>query len=209
MAGVCDDALHGAQSNDAFLNQLRDMLNGPYQRISEARFEEMLDILMEQDDFARSKFTAIEAGLEDVVVETSFLRDKYEALQERINIVVERSEAEQAATRAVFDDALATLREEFEAKSVILAETLNKSMKETETETRRALAGLSASVEDNKHESARNFEQAKASSAHSLETRIAQWRAEIEDERKEDLSEVAAAMMEIGKRILAQRKSPI
>ncbi len=203
------DALHGAQSNDVFLNQLRDMLNGPYQRISEARFEEMLDILMEQDDFARSKFSAIEAGLEDVVVETTFLREKYDVLQERINIVVERSEAERSATRAAFEDALAKLREEFEAKSAILSETLKKSMKETEAETRRALAGLSSSVEDNKAESARLYEQAQTSTSHSLEARIAQWRAEIEDERKEDMSEVAAAMMEIGKRILSQRKAPI
>ena len=43
------------------------------------------------------------------------------------------------------------------------------------------------------------FELAQSSSLNSLESRIAQWRAEIEDERKEDMGEVAAALMEIGK----------
>ena len=34
--------------------------------------------------------------------------------------------------------------------------------------------------------------------AFCLEVRVALWRAEIEDERKEDMGEVAAALMEIG-----------
>lgn len=196
-----------AQSTDAFLNHLREMVTGPYQRVSEARFEEMLDILMEQEDFARSKFYAIESDLEDVVSETSFLRQKYDALHERVEIVVERSEAERQATREAFDEALGTLREEFEAKAAILAETLQKSLKETELETRRALTGLSATVQTNRVESTRLFEKAQTSSLGSLEKRIAQWRAEIEDERKEDMGEVAAALMEIGKRMLTQRHS--
>ena len=195
----------GAQSNDVFLNHLREMVSEPYQKLSEARFEEMLDILMEQDDFARSKFTALESGLEDVAVETNFLRENYHALKERIDIVVERSEAERLATRAAFEEALKKLREEFEIKSTILSETLRKSLKHTEDETKRALAGLSTTVLDNKQESARLFELAQTSSLHSLETRIAQWRAEIEDERKEDMGEVAAALMDIGKRMLTQR----
>jgi hypothetical protein len=201
------EAQHGAHSNDAFLNYLRDMVGGPYQKLSEARFEEMLDILMEQDDFARSKFSALEGGLEDVAVETTFLRQKYDVLQERIDIVVERSEAERIATRSAFEEALTKLREEFETKAKILSETLQKSLKHTEDETRRALAGLSTTVNDNKQESNRLFELAQSSSLNSLEARIAQWRAEIEDERKEDMGEVAAALMDIGKRMLMQRPS--
>jgi hypothetical protein len=200
------DAQRGSQSNDVFLNYVREMVSEPYQKLSEARFEEMLDILMEQDDFARSKFNALETGLEDVVVETNFLREKYDALKERIDIVVERSEAERLATRAAFEESLEKLREEFEVKAAILSETLRKSLKHTEDETKRALAGLSTTVQDNKQESARLFELAQSSSLNSLETRIAQWRAEIEDERKEDMGEVAAALMEIGKRMLAQRQ---
>jgi hypothetical protein len=201
-------AQQGAQSEDAFLNYLRDAVSGPYQKLSEARFEEMLDILMEQDDFARSKFSALENGLEDVAVETNFLREKYDALKERIDIVVERSEAERLATRSAFEEALGKLREEFEVKSAILSETLRKSLKHTEDETKRALAGLSMTVQDNKQESARLFDLAQSSSLNSLESRIAQWRAEIEDERKEDMGEVAAALMEIGKRMLMQQRSP-
>jgi hypothetical protein len=198
-----------SETTDAFLTHLRDMLTGPYQRVSEARFDEMLDILSEQDDYARTKFTAIEAGLDDVVAETGFLREKYDALNERIELVIERAESERQATRAAFEVELAKLREEFEAKSVILADTLQRSMKDTELETRRALDGLSTAVQDNKRESARLFEQAQTSSLNSLEVRIAQWRAEIEDERKEDMGEIAAAMMDIGQRMMAQRRSPV
>lgn len=200
------DVQRGAQSNDPFLNYVREMVSEPYQKLSEARFEEMLDILMEQDDFARSKFTALESGLEDVAVETNFLREKYDALKERIDIVMERFEAERVATRAAFEEALEKLREEFDVKASILSETLRKSLQHTEDETKRALAGLSTTVQDNKQESARLFELAQTSSLNSLETRIAQWRAEIEDERKEDMGEVAAALMEIGKRMLTQKR---
>lgn len=199
------EAQGDAQSTDAFLNHLREVVTGPSQRVSEARFEEMLDILMEQDDFARSKFYSIESDLEDVVSETGFLRQKYDALHDRVEIVVARSEAERQATQEAFDDALGKLRAEFESKAAILAETLQKSLKETELETRRALTGLSTTVQSNRVESTRLFEQAQASSLNSLEKRIAQWRAEIEDERKEDMGEVAAALMEIGKRMLTQR----
>ena len=139
------DAQRGAQSNDVFLNYVREMVSEPYQKLSEARFEEMLDILMEQDDFARSKFTALETGLEDVVVETNFLREKYDALKERIDIVVERSQAERLATRAAFEDALGKLREEFDVKASILSETLRKSLKHTR---RRNEAGIGRIVND-------------------------------------------------------------
>jgi hypothetical protein len=202
-------AQNEAHSNDPFLTHMRDVLTGPYQRISEARFEEMLDILMEQDDYARGKFLALESGLQDVAAETSFLKQKYDALSERIEIVADRTEAARAAIFNAFEESMNKLRQEFEAKSTILSETLVKSLKNAEVETRNALSGLSTTVADNKRETERLYAQVQNSTAQSLEARIAQWRAEIEDERKEDMSEVAAALMEIGKRISGARKPAI
>lgn len=203
------DAIAETKSNESFLNQLREMVSGPFQRVSEARFEEMLDILAEQDDFARGKFSVIEAGLEDVTTEQVFLRQKYDELNEKVEAIILKADAEKEATHAAFEEALAKLREEFEMKASILSDTLKKSLKDSERETHRALQNLSSSVKNNREESTRLFEQAQSSSLNSLEARIAQWRAEIEDERKEDMGEVAASLMEIGKRLMSQREPKI
>ena len=61
------DTLTISKGGEQVLTQLRDLLVGPHQRLSEARFEELLDILDEQDTFNRGKFSEIEAGLDDVV----------------------------------------------------------------------------------------------------------------------------------------------
>lgn len=166
----------------------------------------MLDILEEQDDFNRTKLIEIEAGLDDVTSETVDLRQRYDALTGKIEALVQRSDAEKIATRAAFDDAVAKLRDEFDVKVGILAETLKDSLAETETDIQRELTSLSAVVSSNKVESRGLFAQAQTSSLTSLEARIAQWRAEIDDDRKEDMEEVAASLMEIGKRLLKQRQ---
>jgi hypothetical protein len=72
------------KGGEAVLTQLRDLLVGPHQRLSEARFEELLDILDEQDTFNRGKFAEIEAGLDDVSAEAADLRGKYDTLSNRI-----------------------------------------------------------------------------------------------------------------------------
>ena len=201
------EKLSGAgEGGEELLNHLRDLVVGPHQRLSEARVEELLDILEEQDDFNRTKLIEIEAGLDDVTSETVDLRQRYDALTGKIEALVQRSDAEKIATRAAFDDAVAKLRDEFDVKVGILAETLKDSLAETETDIQRELTSLSAVVSSNKVESRGLFEQAQTSSLTSLEARIAQWRAEIDDDRKEDMEEVAASLMEIGKRLLKQRQ---
>jgi hypothetical protein len=40
----------------------------------------------------------------------------------------------------------------------------------------------------------------------ALEQRIAQWRAEIDDTRRDDMQEVATSMMDIGQRLMALRQ---
>jgi len=194
----------GGSGSEALLNHLRELVVGPHQRLSEARFEELLDILEEQDDFTRMKLFEIEAGLDDVTSEAVDLRQRYDALTSKIDALVQRSDAERTATRNAFDDAVAKLRNEFDVKVGILAETLKDSLAETEMDIQRELNSLTATVSSNKSESRVLFEQVQTSSLTSLETRIAQWRAEIEDDRKEDMEEVAASLMEIGKRLLKQ-----
>jgi uncharacterized coiled-coil DUF342 family protein len=202
------DTLTATKGGEAVLTQLRDLLVGPHQRLSEARFEELLDILDEQDTFNRGKFAQIEAGLDDVSAEAADLRDKYDTLSNRIEALVQQAEAEKAATRLAFEEAMGKLRDEFDVKVKILSSTLRESLQDTEDETQRAIRELSASVNTSRNESRSLFERAQSASLDSLEQRIAQWRAEIEDERAEDMEKVAASLVDIGKKLLGSRKGP-
>jgi chromosome segregation ATPase len=202
------DTLTATKGGEAVLTQLRDLLVGPHQRLSEARFEELLDILDEQDTFNRGKFAQIEAGLDDVSAEAADLRDKYDTLSNRIEALVQQAEAEKAATRLAFEEAMGKLRDEFDVKVKILSSTLRESLQDTEDETQRAIRELSASVNTSRNESRSLFERAQSASLDSLEQRIAQWRAEIEDERAEDMEKVAASLVDIGKKLLGSRKAP-
>jgi hypothetical protein len=51
------------------------------------------------------------------------------------------------------------------------------------------------------------MEKERDDSARILDQRIAQWRAEMEDDRREDMDNVATSLMEIGQRMMALRKS--
>ncbi len=197
-----------SRGGEAVLSQLRDLLVGPHQRLSEARFEELLDILDEQDTFNRGKFAEIEAGLDDVSAEASDLREKFDGLSTRIETLVQQAEAEKAATRLAFEEAVTKLRDEFDVKVKILSSTLRESLQDTEEETQRAIRELSSSVQTSRAESRNLFEKAQTASLDSLEQRIAQWRAEIEDERAEDMEKVAASLVDIGQKLLNTRKGP-
>lgn len=204
-----NETLTAVRGGEALISQLREILVGPHQRLSEARFEELLDILEEQDDFNRGKFTEIEAGLDDVASEAADLRDKYDHLTSKIETLTAQAEAEKAATRQAFEDAVGKLRTEFDFKVKILTETLKDSLAETESETQRNLRELTASVKQTQQESRSLFEKAQTSSLDSLEQRIAQWRAEIEDERAEDMEKVAASLVDIGQKLLTTRRPPV
>jgi uncharacterized protein YdiU (UPF0061 family) len=202
------ETLSATRGGEAVLTQLRDLLVGPHQRLSEARFEELLDILDEQDTFNRGKFAEIEAGLDDVSAEAADLRGKYDTLSNRIEVLVQQAEAEKAATRLAFEEAVAKLRDEFDVKVKILSATLCESLQDTEEDTQRALRELTSSVHTSRAESRTLFEKAQTASLDSLEQRIAQWRAEIEDERAEDMEKVAASLVDIGQKLLGSRKGP-
>ena len=199
------DTLTITRGGEAVLTQLRELLIGPHQRLSEARFEELLDILDEQDTFNRGKFAEIESGLDDVGAETADLRGKFDVLSERIDTLMQQAEAEKAATRLAFEEAVVKLRDEFDVKVKILTSTLRESLQETEDDTQRAIRELSASVQTSRTESRSLFEKAQTASLDSLEQRIAQWRAEIEDERAEDMEKVAASLVDIGHKLLGRK----
>ena len=204
------DTLSISRGGEAVLTQLRELLVGPHQRLSEARFEELLDILDEQDTFNRGKFAEIEAGLDDVNAETADLREKYDGLSNRIETLVQQAESEKLATRLAFEEALTKLRDEFDVKVKILSSTLRESLQETDDDLQRAVRELSASVQTTRTESRTLFERAQTASLDSLEQRIAQWRAEIEDERAEDMEKVAASLVDIGQKLLNGKKgSPL
>ena len=76
---------------------------------------------------------------------------------------------------------------------------LDKRLRESLQDLARSLA---QHVSDNDVKRQADREQSMT----SLEQRIAQWRAEIDDTRRDDMQEVASSMMNIGQRLMTLRK---
>ena len=79
--------------------------------------------------------------------ETSDLRAKYDTLSNRIDTLVQQAEAEKAATRLAFEEAVGKLRDEFDVKVKILSSTLRESLQETDDEMQRAVRELSSTLQ--------------------------------------------------------------
>lgn len=199
------EAMVDTQSNESFLNQLREMVAGPFQRVSEARFVEVLEIVADQDDYAKGKISAIEARLAELANESSLTRTRTVEIIDMIESLVTKIARDKEQSEHAFSASLRQLRDEFESRASSISDGLEKTFKQSETDMRRAVIGLSDRVQANHGETLHLIEQASASSAKSLEARIAQWRAEIDDYRRQDMGEVASSLMEIGNRLLSQR----
>ena len=158
--------------------QLREMFTARHERICEARFDEMLDILDEQKSGTEIEVKAL---AQSIALLDGKVEDDYQLLSE------------------VFRDSLAKTRGELEEKMDSLAKNLRASITDVDKALR---SSLTSHLADNEVKRQHDRDQTMT----TLEQRIAQWRAEIEDLRRDDMEEVASSMMDIGKRLLAIRK---
>lgn len=170
---------------DQLVSQLRQMFTAPHERLCEARFDEMLDILGEQK---------------------AATDDELESLGRRVLSLGTRLEEDHTLLSEVFSEALAKAKDELETKIDGVADRLRSAVEDMNQKLRASLHELSTSftahvVED---EARRDEDRSHVMSA--LEQRIAQWRAEIDDTRRDDMQEVATSMMDIGQRLMALRQ---
>ncbi len=178
-------AAEEAMPLDQLVYQLRQMFTAPHERLCEARFDEMLDILDEQKSAAQ---------------------DEMDNLEKRIAGLNSKLEEDYALLSVVFRDALAKSRDELEQKMEMISQSLHGSIQDLDQGLRGSLGELSQSFSVHVEEDEAKRERDRQHSMTALEQRIAQWRAEIDDMRRDDMGEVASSMMDIGQRLLALRK---
>lgn len=187
--------------------QLRDLLVGPAQREAEDRFGELLEILEAQDTANRGRIQTLESDLHELSAEASVLRQDYEALGQRIERVLQLAEQEKHSVQAQFGEAARMLQEEFESKVYDLSKTVQETLRRADTEAERAINSLVQDVRSMRKETHELLHKAESTSMTALEQRIAQWRDEIESSRASDMQNVAASLVDLGERILSNRRS--
>lgn len=170
---------------EQLVQQMRQMFTAPHERLCEARFDEMLDILDEQK------------SVTDIEVR---------ALGQRITRLDDKVGEDYQLLSEVFRDALAKTRDELESKIDLTSQALRGSIADVDKGLRSSLDALSGSFNAHLAEDEVKRRDDRDQTLMTLEQRIAQWRAEIADSRRDDMEEVASSMMDIGKRLLALRK---
>ena len=170
---------------DQMVLQLRQMFTAPHERLCEARFDEMLDILDEQK---------------------SATEDELDSIGRRIITLNTKLDNDHTLLSELFGDALTKSRHELELKIEALTTSLRKSLEELEQRLRDGLQDVTRSLAQHVTDNHAKRQLDREQTALTLEQRIAQWRAEIDDTRRGDMQEVASSMVDIGQRLMALRK---
>lgn len=170
---------------DQMVLQLRQMFTAPHERLCEARFDEVLDILDEQK---------------------SATEDELDSIGRRIITLNTRLDNDHNLLSEVFGDALTKSRSELEVKLDALSTSLRKSMGELEQRLKDGLQDVTRSLAQHVSDNDAKRKVDREGTLMTLEQRIAQWRAEIDDTRRDDMQEVASSMVDIGQRLMALRK---
>lgn len=187
------------------LSSLRELLTGPQRKLAEARYSEMVDILEEQDQAQQQNFSQLSGQISELTSGISKLQDAFTDLQQFYDKAHARHDQQLADLRAHVERAMAAQAEEMNMRFNALSETALRSMNESLNACRRDLERLTAVVESNKQTTVQGLELLKSNSMTAIDQRIAQWRAEREDERVEDLKAVADSFSDIGQRLAALR----
>ncbi len=194
------------QPVEEMLLQLREIIVGPYERLSEARFEEMLDIMSEQQDENDDRFQAIETDVGDMKVASARMEKLFTTFDLKVDDLSYKVDEKSREMHEAYGKAISELKSDFSLKMEMIAGTLQQCLKDLELETRKELLELSSTLMAHVTDEDKRLEKERDNSTHILDQRIAQWRAEIEDDRKQDMDNVASSLMEIGQRMLALRK---
>ncbi len=201
-------ALNEQVPMERMLGQLREIIVGPHQRLCEARFEEMIDILAEQKGDSDDRFSSIESDIDDIRLSTSRVEKLFGAFDLRFDELSDKVDDETRAVHEAYEESIGQLRSDFGVRMQMISDTLRECIKELEIDTRRGLLDLSGTFVAHVAEEDRKWERERENSLNTLEQRIAQWRAEVDDDRKQDMDDVAASLVDIGQRMMALRKGP-
>ncbi len=202
-----NEAMMSSERSEEVLSKLRDLLMGPTQKLADARYSEMVDILEEQDLSQQQNFGVLSSQITELASGVAKLKTAFGDLQGLYEKANARHDQQMAELRDHVERALAAHAEEMNARLKALSDTTFESMNNTLATARRDLEQISNAVEEHKAETATGLETLKSNSQRALDQRLAQWRAERDDERVDDLKAVADSFVDIGQRLAALRAS--
>ena len=191
---------------EQMIAQLREIIVGPTERVSEARLDEMLDILEDVKGTQSRQIDAVSSRVDAVAGKAENLKDGLNNLNHMMGNLETRLTDNSNHLREVFFEAVSQSHNDLEKQIQTVPVLMRSALGELESKLRRSLGelanALSTHIADD--EVARKHDREFSMSA--LEQRIAQWRAEIEDMRRSDMEGVAHSMMDIGQRLMSMRK---
>lgn len=207
MASRVRDAMQEVHAGDRILGQIRELIAGPALRLGEARLDEMLDILSEQETAAKERFDDLDAEIGNLRTSSTEIRDFCSSLGQKLERLSQTIAAEHEATEASLQMALSSMRIDFEARIAALRDDLRASIQAVADGSSEQIERLSDALNSHVSDTASRFDSLHDDSLDAMEKRIAQWRAEIEDDRRNDMEEVARSLVEIGQRLTSLRRS--
>lgn len=200
------EARQEAQPVENMLSQLREIIVGPHERLCEARFEEMIEIMSEQQDENEGRFEAIETDVGDMKVASARMEKLFSTFDLKVDDLSFKVDEQTREVHEAYGKAITELKSDFAMKMEMIAGTLQQCLKDLELETRKELLELSSTLMAHVTDEDRRWEKERDNASEIVSQRIAQWRAEVEDDRRQDMDNVASSLMEIGQRMLALRK---
>ena len=201
------DSVLDKESNEKLIAQLREIIVGPHQKLCEARFAEVLDIMAEQKDEADERFEVIENDISQMKSSAARMEALFKTFDFRFEALNGRIDDETKVLQEAYTEAVGQLRGDFELRMQIISDTLQTALKDLETDMRHGLLDLSGSFVAHMADEDKKWEKERAHSLTTLEQRIAQWRAEVDDDRRQDMDDVAASLMDIGQRLMALKRN--
>ena len=170
---------------DQLVLQLRQMSAEPHERLSEARFDGTLDILGQQK---------------------AARKDELDSVGRSVLSPGTRLEEDHQILSGLFSEALAKAKGELEEKIDTVADHLRSAIDEQNHRLRAFLHELSTSFTSHIVEEEIRRDEDRGQVMTALEQRIAQWRAEIDDRRRDGKQDAATSMVDVGQRLMALRQ---
>lgn len=175
---------------------LRKAFISQHEQVTEARFEEMIDIVSDQKSEVDDRFNSVAVSLNNIKDQQLDLEGAIDArlaklhqeLSEEIKTVLKSQQESESRTTAAFNN-------------------LEKSFEDFSSKSKDSWKSLTDVVSTHIEQDKKDWDASKDYTLSIIEQRIAQWRAEIEDTRREDMNYVANSMVDIGHRLMAMHKA--
>lgn len=195
-----------AGAGDEILMQLRSLLFGGVYDNTEAQYETLVDVLEEHTHRSTNQLQALEGRVRSLAGENMKLGKDYATLDDAFSQFITRASREREAIRSTFEDAIRNLQAEMDNSVEALTKSAWTRLRDTESVTRRAVNQLSDEAGNLRKAALEDARSVHDSTVGIVEQRIAQWRAEIEDSRKEDSQKMASSILALADMLTVRRR---